>query len=312
MTCSAEQQVRLKQMLLEVLNAILIFRNIGSTNAFPRSSRFLSTSADLSLNQAKANVFDPKHLEGVSTDLVQSMFQVVRKAAQLERAKLQKEIRKEQSEIRRKTLEKRIKMASSGRKGGPVKNPKREVEEDEDVLEDLVVEPKKDPKKGTSYSSLKPGGFIMKATDHGGRLSSRQTRIAAAKEQEDDDDDDNEEEMEKEQLERETRELQSELHKTEKAVEKARDQEEKEKARRFSKRIQSGIFLKQPQAVSLVPQKKKRKTLKTEPIKSADELDEEDEIPEGFHLQEESPHCINMTRSEDYQAYLRQLVVEYE
>ena len=84
MTCSAEQQVRLKQMLLEVLHAILIFRNIGSTNAFPRSSRFLSTSADLSLNQAKANVFDPKHLEGVSTDLVQSMFQVVRKAAQLE------------------------------------------------------------------------------------------------------------------------------------------------------------------------------------------------------------------------------------
>ena len=106
--------------------------------------------------------------------------------------------------------------------------------------------------------------------------------------------------------------MQSELRKTEKAVEKARDQEEKEKARRFSKRIQSGIFLKQPQAVSLVPQKKKRKTLKTEPIKSADELDEEDEIPEGFHLQEESPHCINMTHSEDYQAYLRQLVVEYE
>ena len=64
-------------------------------------------------------------------------------------------------------------MASSGRKGGPVKNPKREVEEDEDVLEDLVVEPKKDPKKGTSYSSLKPGGFIMKATDRGGRLSSK-------------------------------------------------------------------------------------------------------------------------------------------
>ena len=62
----------------------------------------------------------------------------------------------------------------------------------------------------------------------------------------------------------------------------------------------------------LVPQKKRRKTLKTEPIKSADEQDEEDEIPEGFHLQEESPHCINMTRSEDFQAYLRQLVLEYE
>ena len=30
---------------------------------------------------------------------------------------------------------------------------------------------------------------------------------------------------------------------------------------------------------------------------------------QGFHLQEESPHCINMTRSEDFQAYLRQLVL---
>ena len=52
--------------------------------------------------------------------------------------------------------------------------------------------------------------------------------------------------------------------------------------------------------------------LKTEPIKSTDEQDEEDEIPEGFHLQEESPHCLNMQRAEDFQAYLRQLVLEFE
>ena len=52
--------------------------------------------------------------------------------------------------------------------------------------------------------------------------------------------------------------------------------------------------------------------LKTEPIKSADEQDEEDEIPEGFYLQEESPHCLNMQRVEDFQAYLRQLVLEFE
>ena len=52
--------------------------------------------------------------------------------------------------------------------------------------------------------------------------------------------------------------------------------------------------------------------MKTENIKSADEEDEEDTIPEGFHLQEESPHCLNMGRSEDYQAYLRQLVLEFE
>ena len=30
---------------------------------------------------------------------------------------------------------------------------------------------------------------------------------------------------------------------------------------------------------------------------SAEEEDEEDEIPEGFHLQEESPHCMNMQQS---------------
>ena len=45
---------------------------------------------------------------------------------------------------------------------------------------------------------------------------------------------------------------------------------------------------------------------------SAEEEDDPDDIPEGFHLQEQSPHCINMTRVEDYQAYLRQIVIEFE
>ena len=47
-------------------------------------------------------------------------------------------------------------------------------------------------------------------------------------------------------------------------------------------------------------------------IASAEEEDEPDDIPEGFHLQEESPHCINMNRAEDYQAYLRQIVLDFE
>ena len=47
-------------------------------------------------------------------------------------------------------------------------------------------------------------------------------------------------------------------------------------------------------------------------IASAEEDDDPDDIPEGFHLQEESPHCINMTRADDYQAYLRQTVLEFE
>ena len=43
-----------------------------------------------------------------------------------------------------------------------------------------------------------------------------------------------------------------------------------------------------------------------------EEEDDPDGVPEGFHLQEESPHCINMMRAEDYQAYLRQIVLDFE
>ena len=133
------------------------------------------------------------------------------------------EIRKEESELRRKKLEKCVQMASSrGTKGGRMKSPKKE-DNDDDFLEDLVVDsdPKK-PKKPATYSTLKPGGFVMKAEDCKGRLEKRQVKIETAK---DDDDDDDDEETEK-QLERETRELQSELRKTEKGAEKARDKEE--------------------------------------------------------------------------------------
>ena len=62
--------------------------------------------------------------------------------------------------------------------------------------------------------------------------------------------------------------------------------------------------MKPPQAVSLVKTKKKQKTLKTETIKSADEEEEADTLLEGFHLQAESPDCLNMMRVEDFQAYL--------
>ena len=37
-----------------------------------------------------------------------------------------------------------------------------------------------------------------------------------------------------------------------------------------------------------------------------------DDVLEGFHLQEESPHCINTTRADNYQAFLRQIVLEFE
>ena len=47
-------------------------------------------------------------------------------------------------------------------------------------------------------------------------------------------------------------------------------------------------------------------------IASTEGEDDPDDVPEGFHLQEESSHCINMMRVEDYQAYLRQIVLDFE
>ena len=89
-------------------------------------------------------MFDPKHLAGASSDLVQSMVKVGRKAAELERVKLQTEIQKEKSEIRRKRLENKLKMSKVGGKGGPAKKKvKREPEQidddDDNFLEDLVM-----------------------------------------------------------------------------------------------------------------------------------------------------------------------------
>ena len=74
-------------------------------------------------------------------------------------------------------------MASSrSKKGSPMVNPKKEVEEDDDFLDDLVVDvQKEEPKKSATYSKLKPGGFIMKAEDCEDRLTKRQARIAVAR-----------------------------------------------------------------------------------------------------------------------------------
>ena len=98
----------------------------------------------------------------------------------------------------------------------------------------------------------------------------------------------------------------------ERAEAQAWEKEQKDKAKRYSQRITSGRFLKQPKAVTLVETKKRNKSLKMGDIASVEEEDDPDDIPEGFHLQEESPHCINMTRADDYQAYLRQIVLDYE
>ena len=137
----------------------------------------------------------------------------------------------------------------------------------------------------------------MGSKDRKSRLDARQKQIAAADKDRDDDD---EEETEEQRLKREMVQLESELQKTERAAAAAQNKIEREKAKRYSQWITGGQFLKQPKAVTLVATKKKKKSMKMGDIASADEEDEPDTIPEGFHLQEESPHCVNMQRSEDF------------
>ena len=146
-------------------------------------------------------------------DLVWSMFQVGRKAAELERVKLQTEIQKEKSELRRKNLEKRLKMAGkAGGRSSPAKNQKKTKQEpdDDDILDDLVMETEPD-KTQPSYSKLQPGGFVTKGADRKMQLDQRQVRIAAATGKPDGD----KEETEQERLECEANELTSQLKKAE-------------------------------------------------------------------------------------------------
>ena len=62
-------------------------------------------------------MFDPQHLQGARPELVQSMFKIGWKAAELERTKLQSEIQRQQGELQRKRLENRLKMASKEGQG---------------------------------------------------------------------------------------------------------------------------------------------------------------------------------------------------
>ena len=162
-------------------------------------------------------MFDPKHLAGASSDLVQSMVKVGRKAAELEGVKLQTEIIKEKSKLRQKRLGNRVRMVSkAGGKGGPAK-VKREPEpiddDDDDLLEDLVTTTETD-KGQPSYSTLEPGGFVTKGADRKSRLDKRHAKIAAAAGKPDEGEGEIEETAQ-EQLEREAGELTSQLKKVE-------------------------------------------------------------------------------------------------
>ena len=187
-----------------------------------------------------------------------------------------------------------------------MKNPKKmkmkREQDDDDWLDDLVLDTDPD-KRQTSYLNLEPGGFVTKGADRKSRLDQRHARISAATGEQDDNNDD-EDETEQERLEHEANELSSQLKKVERAEAQACDKDEWDKAKRYDKRIVEGHYLKQPKAVTLVQTKKRKKSMKMENIRSVDEEDEPDDIPEGFLLHKQSLHCINIKRAEDYQAYL--------
>ena len=176
----------------------------------------------------------------------------------------------------------------------PKKMKKKQEEEDEDWLDDLVVDTEQ---RQMSYSNLEPGGFVTKGADRKSRLDQRQAKIVEAAGKRDDDEED---ETEQERLEHEASELSSQLKKAQRVEAQAWDKDERDKAKQYSQHIMEGRYLKQPKAVTLVEMKKRKKSMKMGDIVSAEEEDKVDDIPEGFHLHEQSPHCINMTRAEDY------------
>ena len=152
-----------------------------------------------------------------SSDLIQSMVKVGRKAAELEWVKLQTEIQKEKSEIRRKRLENKLKMSKAGGTGGPAKKKVKlepeQIDDDDDFLEDLVMTTETD-KGQPSYSTLETGGFVTKGTDRKSRLDKRHAKIAAAAGKPEEAEGEVEETAQ-EQLEREADELRSQLKKAE-------------------------------------------------------------------------------------------------
>ena len=113
----------------------------------------------------------------------------------------------------------------SGKAGGqgcPTRNPKktkREPDDDDDLLDNLVTKMGQD-KGQPSYSTLELGGFVTKGADRKTRLDKRHAKIAAVTGKPDEG---QEEETEQERLEREADELTSQLKKAERVEAQARE-----------------------------------------------------------------------------------------
>ena len=117
-----------------------------------------------------------------------------------------------------------------------------------------------------------------------------------------------------EDYDKEQRQIESDLAKWAWQKKLEEQKQQRKKAKTFSKDLNKGLW-KQKTAVWVIDTKKKKK-LKKLPITdilSLGEEEEEDEeqLPEGFHLLEEHVHCINIRKSEEFKAYLNEICTEF-
>ena len=115
--------------------------------------------------------------------------------------------------------------------------------------------------------------------------------------------------------EEEERWMESDLAKRVRQKKLEEQKQQWEKAKTFSKDMNEGRW-KPKMAVSVIDTKKKKK-MKKLPIADIQSLeedkddDEDEPLPEGFHLLEESVHCINIRKSEEFKAYLNEICTEF-
>ena len=110
------------------------------------------------------------------------------------------------------------------------------------------------------------------------------------------------------------RQMESDLAKKARLKKAEQQKKQKEKAKMFSKEMNKGGWKPKTVVTALHSKKKKRlKKLPTDVIQSPDEEDMEDEesLLEGFCLQADSIHCINIQKLDEFQAYLHQICADF-
>ena len=111
------------------------------------------------------------------------------------------------------------------------------------------------------------------------------------------------------------REMESQLAKQAWLKKQEDQKKQREKARKFSKEMNKGEW-KPKTAVTVLDTKKKKKLKKllTDVVQSPDEEEgeaDDEPLPEGFRLQADSVHCLNICKAEHFQAYLQQICGEF-